>query len=125
MKKTSPFLYSAQFSFIDLFSDERITIQDNLLSKINNDFSCKHLADLCDATLPTKTFTQHKLTDLWGTVNNKKPLHEKGNFSQPIYSKPIQVFAVKDITCGLFLPFTFTSYKTMGTFNNLICSYLN
>lgn len=126
MKKNSPLLYSSQFSFIDFFSHyERITVQNTLLPKINNDFSCKRRADLCDATLQTKTFTHPKFINLSGTLNNKNPLPKKAYFSQPVSLQPIQVFTTTDVRCGVFLPFTFTSYKTMGIFNNLISSYLN
>lgn len=126
MKKNSPSFYSSQFSFIDFFSHyERITIQDTLLPKINTDFSYKRRTDLCDATLQTRTFTHPKLINLSGTVNNKNPLPKKADFSQPVSLQPIQVFATTDVRCGVFLPSPFTSYKTMGIFNNLISSYLN
>jgi hypothetical protein len=126
MKKKSPPLYSSSFSFIDLFSHyERITIQNTLLSKINTDFSCKRRADLCDATLQNKTFTHQSFINLSGTVNNKNPLPKKTDFSQPVSLQPIQVFAITDLSCVVFLLSTFTSYKTMGIFNSLRSSYLN
>lgn len=125
MKKPFPFQYSVQFSFIDIFSYKRITIPDTLLSKINTDLSCNFRADSSDGTLLTKTFNQHKLAHLWVKVNRLTPLKEKCNYSQSITLKPIQEFTVTDFACGVFLPFTFTSYKTKSSVNNFISSYLN
>ena len=126
MKKASPFLISSQFSFIDLFSHyESIPIPETLPSKINNYFSCKSIADLRNASSQTKTFAHPKLIELCGIVKNKNPFLEKGNFSQPIFLSPIQVFTVIDLKRWKFLNFTFTSFITMGILIYPIGSYLN
>jgi len=121
MKKASPFLFSAQSYFIDLFSYcESIPIPNTLPSKINNYFSYKYRADLCDISFQPRTFTYPKLIELRVIVNNNNSFLIKDNFSRPVSIQPIQVFTAIDFMRLKFLNSNFKSYITMSS---LIYSY--